>query len=190
MNRRQLSTAAVAALALAAGVSWRLRPAAPPADVTPPPPAGPDGATQAAAVDPLQALWPLRFERPEGGELALAEWRGKPVLLNFWATWCPPCVKEMPMLDAFQRQHAAAGWQVIGLAVDGPTPVREFLGNVPVSFPIGLAGLDGVSLARSLGNSSGALPFTLVLGRDGQVRHTKLGALTQAELDGWAQTER
>lgn len=92
------------------------------------------------------------------------------------------------MLDAFARQHAAAGWQVIGLAVDGPTPVREFLGRVPVGFPIGLAGLDGIALARSLGNANGALPFTLVLGADGAVRHSKLGALTQAELDTWATT--
>ncbi|MBC7717365.1 MAG: TlpA family protein disulfide reductase, partial [Pseudorhodobacter sp.] len=81
----------------------------------------------------------------------MADLRGKPLLLNFWATWCPPCVKEMPLLDAFYQTHRARGWQVVGLAVDSPTPVRAFLERVPVSFPIGLAGMEGSELSRALG---------------------------------------
>lgn len=135
--------------------------------------------------------WALRFERPEGGELALASLRGRPLLINFWATWCPPCVKEMPMLDEFARAQAArgaAGWQVIGLAVDGPTPVREFLKKTPVSFPIGLAGFGGTELARQMGNSTGGLPYTVVLAPDGRILYRKLGETNLKELQDWTAT--
>jgi thiol-disulfide isomerase/thioredoxin len=134
------------------------------------------------------AFWSLRFERPEGGELVLESLRGKPLLLNFWATWCPPCVTEMPLLDRFQHEQTARGWQVVGLAVDGPTPVREFLARRPMQFAIGLAGLNGFELARTLGNSSGALPFTVVFDAAGRLRQRKLGALHPADLEGWSRT--
>lgn len=138
------------------------------------------------ANEPLPAdFWSLRFEQPGGGELVLAERRGRPLLLNFWATWCPPCVTEMPMLDAFHRAHGERGWQVVGLAIDGPTPVREFLRQRPVGFAIGLAGMTGVELTRRLGNASGGLPFTVVIGSEGQVLARKLGALDDKDLAAW-----
>ncbi len=133
-------------------------------------------------------FWSQRFERPEGGELALESLRSASLLLNFWATWCPPCVEEMPLLDSFYRQHQGAGWQVVGLAIDSPTPVREFLARRPVGFPIGLAGLAGTDLSRTLGNANGSLPFTVVVGSDGRVIERKLGALSPADLARWAAT--
>jgi thiol-disulfide isomerase/thioredoxin len=140
-----------------------------------------------AAFEPLPGdFWSLRFEQPGGGDLVLAERRGKPLLLNFWATWCPPCVTERPMLDAFHRAHGGRGWQVVGLAIDGPTPVREFLRQRPLDFAIGLAGTTGVALTRRLGNPSGGLPFTVVIGADGQVVARKLGALAAEDLAAWA----
>lgn len=90
------------------------------------------------------------------------------------------------MLDAFHRDRAAQGWQVVGLAIDGPTPVRQFLARQPVAFPIGLAGLQGTDLGRALGNTSGALPFTVIFDPAGAVRDRKLGALRAADLDDWA----
>jgi thiol-disulfide isomerase/thioredoxin len=139
---------------------------------------------QRRAVD--AAFWGLVFPRPEGGELALAAFRGRPLLLNFWATWCPPCVREMPALDRFWRSRRAAGWQVIGLAVDGPTPVREFLQRSPVGYPIGLAGLDGTRLSRTLGNATGALPFSVVFGASGEVLARHLGEATPEDLERFA----
>lgn len=134
---------------------------------------------------PLPAdFWSLRFERPEGGELAMAVLKGRPALLNFWATWCAPCIKELPLLDQFQRERAGR-WQVVGLAIDGPTPVREFLLKRPLGFPVGLAGLNGVDLARALGNDAGGLPFSVLIDAQGQLRERKLGALTEEELARW-----
>ena len=71
-----------------------------------------------SAVAATEALWQLEFDRPNGGTLRMASLRGRPLLLNFWATWCAPCVEELPMLDRFYRERATAGWQVLGLAVE------------------------------------------------------------------------
>jgi len=169
MKRRTLALGGVAALAAFGGIGtalWRLRSAAA---------AAPDG------------FWSLRFERPEGGELALAGLRGQPLLLNFWATWCAPCITELPLLDRFQREQRARGWSVVGLAVDSPTPVREFLTRQPLGMAVGLAGLTGVELARSLGNGNGGLPYSVVFDRAGAVHGRKLGTLVEADLQKWAQ---
>lgn len=131
------------------------------------------------------AFWEQRFDRPEGGELQFASLRGKPLLLNFWATWCPPCVEEMPMIDRFFRDHGGNGWQVVGLAIDQPSAVRKFLQKTPVSYPIGLAGLQGTEMVKNLGNTTGGLPFTLVLGASGTVAARKMGKLEPADLDAW-----
>ena len=133
-----------------------------------------------------QALWTMEFEKPEGGSVALKSLAGKPLLLNFWATWCPPCVEELPMLNAFYREHGANGWQVLGLAIDQPSAVRKFLQRIPLEFPVGLAGLGGTDLGRSLGNLTGGLPFTVVLGGSGRVLHRKMGQITPQDLQRWA----
>ena len=167
MNRRQHLTLAGAGLAAAlAGAGWALwgRPADDPA---------------------VAELWSLRFDRPEGGELALAPLRGQALVINFWATWCPPCIKELPEFDRLHRTEARRGVQVLGLAVDGPTAVRQFLARQPVSFAVGLAGFEGTDLSRRLGNTAGGLPFTVVIGRDGRLRHRKLGPTDFDELSRW-----
>lgn len=133
-----------------------------------------------------QALWALEFEKPEGGSVALKSLAGRPLVLNFWATWCPPCVEELPMLNTFYREHAINGWQVVGLAIDQPSAVRKFLHRLPLDFPVGLAGLSGTDLSRSLGNLTGGLPFTVVFGADGQVLHRKMGQLTLKDLQLWS----
>lgn len=131
-------------------------------------------------------FWALSFPKPAGGALAMAGFRGRPLLLNFWATWCPPCLREMPVLDRFSRQFAANGWQVCGLAADQEKPVREFLGRNPVSYPIALAGFDGIALSQALGNSVGALPFTVAFDAAGGVTRHHLGEVTFEQLASWA----
>jgi thiol-disulfide isomerase/thioredoxin len=135
---------------------------------------------------PTGPPWDQRFPTPQGGELDLSSLRGHPLVLNFWATWCPPCVKELPELDRFHREWSPQGWQVVGLAVDSAQPVREFLQKRPLSFAVGMAGLEGTALSRQLGNDQGALPFTAVFDRHGRLIHRKLGQTDFEELSGWA----
>ncbi len=132
------------------------------------------------------AFWQLKLPRPDGGELSMASLRGQPLIINFWATWCAPCIKELPDLDAFAVAHRAQGWRVVGLAVDKPEAVAQFLRRTPLSIEIGIAGFDGTELAQQLGNPRAVLPFTLMVDAQGRVRQHKLGATTLAELQGWA----
>ena len=134
----------------------------------------------------LAGFWSSEFDTPGDARLAARSLRGRPLVLNFWATWCPPCVTEMPELDRFARDFAPKGWQVLGLAIDQADAVRRFLAATPVSFPIVITGTAGLELVRALGNATGGLPFTVVLDSDGQVRHRKMGATDHTELAAWA----
>ena len=167
MRRRHwLATTSVAAGALAAGAWWRAR--------------GDDSAAEAP-------IWSASFAQPGGGQLEMARLRGKPLILNFWATWCEPCLREMPALDRFARDFAAKGWQVVGLAIDSQAKVQEFLRRTPVSFPIAIGETQGLSHARALGNTQGGLPFTVVFGADGRIRERRSGETRFEELVAWTQ---
>lgn len=144
---------------------------------------------QSTAIEPsaLDGLWALTLEGPTGVPVALSSFRGKPLVVNFWATWCPPCVEELPMLNAFYGEQRAKGWQVVGLAVDQPAAVRTFLQRLPLDFPVAMAGLGGTDLAKSLGNATGGLPFTVVVDAKGAIAHRKLGKVSADDLKQWAQ---
>ena len=134
-----------------------------------------------------QAFWNARFEKLDGSELLTASLRGKPLMLNFWASWCAPCVKELPEIAQFARETPA--WQVLGLAVDGKEPVLAFLKKLPVDINIALAGMSGTELGRHLGNTQGGLPFSVAFNAGGEVIWQKLGATNLAELRELAQTK-
>lgn len=131
-------------------------------------------------------FWAMSFDTPDGQPQAMSSFRGKPLLLNFWATWCPPCVEELPLLDAFYQAQKAKGWQVLGLAVDQPSAVRKWLQAKPLSFAVGMAGLNGTDLSKSLGNLAGSLPFTVVFGASGALLHRKTGKVSEEDLMQWA----
>lgn len=171
MNRRTLFVGSGLVAATAGlGLSWwQARPAQPGAMTL----SGPD-------------LWALRFARPEGGDLVMAPLRGRPLVLNFWATWCPPCIREMPQLSRFAREFGPAGWQVVGLAAEPAEPVRRFLKTLPIDFPVGLAGPQALDLSRELGNTQGALPFTAVFDASGRKVQQRLGETHFEELAEWA----
>jgi thiol-disulfide isomerase/thioredoxin len=168
VNRRQAAiTAGVGAVAVAAGVGWSLRRSdAPKPDSSP----GPGG------------LWTARWPSAASGEVQMAHLRGRPLVLNFWATWCEPCLREMPALDRFARDFSPSGWQVVGVAVDQIDKVKAFLTRTPVSFVIAVADASALTLARSLGNDAGALPFSVVISASGSITHRKLGESTYDDL--------
>ena len=175
MKRRHWIFAGAATAAAAAGLAWQRHRE------------GSQVQSGAVASDPVLAdFWQMRFDQPDGRVLDMATLRGQPLLLNFWGTWCPPCIKEMPDLDRFARRFGAQGWRVVGLAVDNPKAVREFLARTPVSYAIGLAGFEGSELSRKLGNTRSGLPFTVAFDRQGRVSQRKAGVTTPEELERWA----
>jgi thiol-disulfide isomerase/thioredoxin len=129
------------------------------------------------------AFWRQSFATLDGGTLEAASFKGRPLLLNFWATWCPPCVAELPLLGQFFDSHRNAGWQVLGIAVDQPSAVAEFIRRKPLSYPVALAGMTGLEVSKSLGNFSDGLPFSVVFDSAGHVVHRRLGKVSQDELD-------
>jgi thiol-disulfide isomerase/thioredoxin len=168
LARRGLTVAA-ALMGLGGGLWWSMRSAE-------------------AASDLPPNFWQTQFDAVSGPPVQMSAFQGRPLLINFWATWCPPCVKEIPEINHLhdaQKARGAKGCQVLGLAVDGPTPVREFLKKTPVRYPLGLAGFGGSELAQALGNTVGGLPFTVLIDAQGRVRQRKMGATTLKEMQGW-----
>jgi thiol-disulfide isomerase/thioredoxin len=127
---------------------------------------------------PAEALAAL-LARPlvdlQGQASRLSDWRGRPMVINFWATWCAPCVKEMPELDAQHQRRPKA--QFVGIGIDSSDNIRKFLLKTPVSYPVLVMGSGAIDLLRSLGNPAGGLPFTLVLDAQGRVKRKILGAI-------------
>lgn len=133
----------------------------------------------------IQNFWSQEFEKPEGGTLFMKALQGKPLLINFWATWCPPCIEELPLIDAFFNQNKSKSFQVVGLAVDQPSMVRRYLSQRPLSFPVGLAGFNGTELGKTLGNSQSVLPFSVIFDAKGRLLAQKAGKLDQSDLEAW-----
>ncbi|MEO6985915.1 MAG: TlpA disulfide reductase family protein [Paralcaligenes sp.] len=126
-------------------------------------------------------LFDRTFPDPQGGSHSMSRWLGKPLVMNFWATWCPPCVKEMPDLDALHKKYPAV--QFLGMGVDTASNIRSFIQKTQVSYPLLVVGHDGIQLMRDLGNQVGGLPFTVVFNAKGQPIHRVLGEVKPAQFE-------
>ena len=131
----------------------------------------------------VAGLWEISFPDIEGRSQPLLQWRGQVVVLNFWASWCAPCREEMPDFDSLRAEYRPRGVEFVGLAIDNATSVTQFLHRHPVSYPILIGEGAAHSLARLLGNPSGALPYTVVFDREGKIVLTHLGRLPRAALE-------
>ncbi len=140
-------------------------------------------APKTPAASAVAALWQLRFPDVQGHEQPLSQWRGQVIVLNFWASWCAPCREEMPDFVVLREQFHAKGVEFVGIAIDRSANVEQFLQRVQVNYPILIGEGAAHSLSRRLGNPSGALPYTVVLDRDGHIVLRHLGRLPRARLE-------
>ena len=153
------------------------------AAVTAPAPAtAPVAPAGANSADPVAALYSQSMPDASGKTQALAQFKGKAMLVNFWAPWCAPCVKEMPELSALQNEPNGKKVQIIGIGIDSPSNIAEFTNKLKIAYPVLVAGMTGTDLSRQFGNSAGGLPYTVLIGADGKVKKTYLGGLKFDQL--------
>jgi thiol-disulfide isomerase/thioredoxin len=147
----------------------------------PPPPAG------VAVARRGERIAPLTLRRLDGTPFALpGDFAGRPVLVNVWASWCGPCIEEMPELQRFGASQGPEGVQVLGIALDDAANVREFLRKVPVSYPIALDAPGPADAGVRLGNPKGVLPYSVLISADGIVLKQRIGPFAHGEIDAWA----
>ena len=137
-----------------------------------------------AAEDLLGQQRPDFTLRDANGQPASAsDFDGKILLLNFWATWCQPCVEEMPMLSDLQRAHAGRGLQVVGIALDDPQRAEAFAADLELEYPLLYGLADAARVGRLYGNSGGMLPYSVLVDAEGVVRWTQLGSVTREQME-------
>ena len=135
------------------------------------------------AASAAPTLAQTRFTDQSGSSVSLRAYQGKVVLVNFWATWCSPCREEMPMLNALRERLAPKGVEVVGVALDNKTETYNFARQLKINYHIVLGDSDTLSLLRSLGNPAGALPYSIILDRNGKQVGSLLGRLNEKNLE-------
>lgn len=162
-----MSLVAAAAAAAGAGVSaWRSR----------------NAARDAAAV---QALFALTLPDAGGTPQALSQWQGRPLVVNFWAPWCAPCVEEMPDLQRIRDEYGPRGVEVIGVGIDTAARIRQFRDDHRITLPLLVAGADGTRIGDQLGNTAGVLPYTVFVDARGLVADRKVGRIRPEHVREW-----
>jgi thiol-disulfide isomerase/thioredoxin len=124
------------------------------------------------------------FSLPDntGKQRTISEWKDKLRVINFWATWCPPCREELPVFVELQKHYADKNVQVLGIAIDDAAPVAQFLAKLPVNYPMLVAGQGGIELAFNLGNFASAIPYTIIVDKENNVVFQHSGEITKALL--------
>ena len=170
MGRRRFWLAAAGVGAIAAGAGYGVSRWLSRADLA---------AVSDAAV---RALTAKRLPDLSGQPRSLDEWQSKALVVNFWATWCAPCRKEIPDFVRAQERYGPAGLQIVGIAFDQPEAAAEFVREFRINYPVLIAGMDTMVLMREAGNRQGVLPFSLMLGPGAKVVGTQLGVLSEERL--------
>lgn len=129
----------------------------------------------------VAAFYGSKLPDANGAPLDLAAFRGQPVVINFWAPWCGPCVEEMPELSALAQEQKSKA-KFVGIGIDSAANIQTFLGKVHVTYPVAVAGFGGTELGRQFGNDVGGLPFTVILNSHGEITFRKMGRVHADEL--------
>lgn len=170
--RRSLLIVAISTLAGAAGFYFgRPQP-------TPPP-----SFEAAPTADAPARLLALSLPDLDGKPQVLSQWKGKVLVVNFWATWCPPCKEEMPEFSRISRKYALNGVQFVGISIDSAEKVAIFRNEVDVTYPLLISNLETLDLSSDLGNRAKALPFTVILRPDGRPQQVRLGKFATPDLE-------
>jgi thiol-disulfide isomerase/thioredoxin len=129
-----------------------------------------------------QAIFAANLPNESGVTQNLGQYKGKIIVLNFWATWCPPCREEIPELSELNTEYKNKNVVVLGIAVDELSSVKEFSKATPVHYPLYVAENDGMAFAENLGNSKGVLPYTVIINQEGKVVNTYFGRINKTLL--------
>ena len=143
-----------------------------------------DKTTPSHSADKKETSPAVDFLLPDldGNSRSLKEWKGKFIVLNFWATWCPPCRTEIPSFIELQQQYANSGLQFVGIAIDDEVSVQQFAMQMSINYPILMAQTQGIDLARQYGNLSGALPFSVLINPEGFIVTRHVGILEPEKI--------
>ena len=140
-------------------------------------------------VLPNKTLLSARLNNLDGLKSSLSLINSEYMLVNFWATWCKPCVEEMPMLEALQQELSSRQFSIVGLAIDAAEPAKKMVEKLGITYPIFIADLEGPELMASNGNEQGLLPYTMLIDLRGKVLATKLGTVKEQDIRGWLDRE-
>jgi len=178
MKRRTvlLGLGGLAAMAVSGWAAWRASSRSAPAANRA---VGPSAESVRAQPNP-RALYDAQLPGLDGQEFLLSSLKGRPVVVNFWATWCAPCVQEMPYLDSMSKELPDIVF--VGIGIDTAQNIAQFVAKIPVSYRLLVAGHAGIALVRELGNSAGGLPFTLLFDANGSIFDSILGQIEPVDL--------
>ena len=120
------------------------------------------------------------FDLPDlhDNSVSISRWNGRVIVLNFWATWCGPCRKEIPLLNTLQKAYSARGVQIVGVALDNTEAIKQFMRSVPINYPVLVGDQNAIEVIEAYGDSAGALPYTVFIDKKGIIVNAASGALT------------
>jgi thiol-disulfide isomerase/thioredoxin len=128
-------------------------------------------------------LYALSLPDLQGKPQTVGQWRGKVLVLNFWATWCAPCREEIPIFVKMQEKYGAKGLQFVGISIDSVDKTSQFSTNFSINYPNLIGTIDTIEISRKAGNKQRVLPYTIILDRKGEIVATELGGLTEEKLE-------